>query len=67
MYLELEQLPFTAVYFYVFSASIHADRRRFLRVALRELCLFIKDQPGLLGPKMLFVWMALSFSRDELS
>ncbi|KAK6747576.1 hypothetical protein RB195_000646 [Necator americanus] len=47
------------------SASIHADRRRFLRVALRELCMFIKDQPGLLGPKMLFVWMALSFSRDE--
>ncbi|EPB68843.1 hypothetical protein ANCCEY_12064 [Ancylostoma ceylanicum] len=40
------------------SASIHADRRRFLRVALRELCLFIKDQPGLLGPKMLFVlWL----------
>ncbi|VDL69231.1 unnamed protein product [Nippostrongylus brasiliensis] len=48
------------------SASIHADRRRFLRVALRELCLFIKDQPGLLGPKILFVWMALSFTRDEV-
>ncbi|VDO42186.1 unnamed protein product [Haemonchus placei] len=47
-------------------ASIHADRRRFLRTALRELCLFIKDQPGLLGPKILFVWMALSFTRDEV-
>ncbi|VDM65049.1 unnamed protein product [Strongylus vulgaris] len=42
----------------LYSASIHADRRRFLRVALRELCLFLKDQPGLLGPKMLFVlWL----------
>uniref|UniRef100_A0A158P906 Membrane-associated protein Hem n=1 Tax=Angiostrongylus cantonensis TaxID=6313 RepID=A0A158P906_ANGCA len=40
-------------------ASIHADRRRFLRAALRELCLFMKDQPGLLGPKILFVWMVL--------
>ncbi|KAE9415969.1 hypothetical protein Angca_008386, partial [Angiostrongylus cantonensis] len=40
------------------SASIHADRRRFLRAALRELCLFMKDQPGLLGPKILFVlWL----------
>ncbi|KJH45943.1 hypothetical protein DICVIV_08021 [Dictyocaulus viviparus] len=40
------------------SASIHSDRRRFLRVALRELCFLIKDQPGLLGPKVLFIlWL----------
>lgn len=45
---------------------MHHDRRVFLRSALRELCLLIKDQPGLLGPKILFVWMALSFSRDEV-
>lgn len=49
-----------------FSLIVHRDRRRFLRGALRELCLLIKDQPGLLGPKILFVWMALSFSRDEV-
>uniref|UniRef100_A0A9J2PDS2 Membrane-associated protein gex-3 n=1 Tax=Ascaris lumbricoides TaxID=6252 RepID=A0A9J2PDS2_ASCLU len=48
------------------SLIVHRDRRRFLRGALRELCLLIKDQPGLLGPKILFVWMALSFSRDEV-
>ncbi|VDN43182.1 unnamed protein product [Gongylonema pulchrum] len=48
------------------SLTIHRDRRRFLRGTLRELCLLIKDQIGLLGPKILFVWMALSFSRDEV-
>lgn len=48
------------------SLTVHHDRRVFLRSALRELCLLIKDQPGLLGPKILFVWMALSFSRDEV-
>ncbi|VDK88818.1 unnamed protein product [Litomosoides sigmodontis] len=48
------------------SLAVHRDRRRFLRATLRELCLLIKDQVGLLGPKILFVWMALSFSRDEV-
>ncbi|KAL3981395.1 Membrane-associated protein gex-3 [Acanthocheilonema viteae] len=48
------------------SLTVHRDRRRFLRGTLRELCLLIKDQVGLLGPKILFVWMALSFSRDEV-
>ncbi|CAG9537731.1 unnamed protein product [Cercopithifilaria johnstoni] len=48
------------------SLTVHRDRRRFLRGTLRELCLLIKDQIGLLGPKILFVWMALSFSRDEV-
>ncbi|CAJ0558036.1 unnamed protein product, partial [Mesorhabditis spiculigera] len=47
-------------------ASLHGDRRKFLRGALRELTLLIHDEPGLLGPKILFVWMALSFSRDEV-
>uniref|UniRef100_A0A915DJ47 Membrane-associated protein Hem n=1 Tax=Ditylenchus dipsaci TaxID=166011 RepID=A0A915DJ47_9BILA len=46
--------------------SLHAHRRQFLRTALRELCFLIKDQPGLLGPKILFVWMGLSFARDEV-
>ncbi|CAJ0942504.1 unnamed protein product, partial [Mesorhabditis belari] len=48
------------------SPAIHADRRRFLRSALRELLYFFRDEPGLLGPKILFVWMGLSFSRDEV-
>ncbi|PAV70382.1 hypothetical protein WR25_06421 [Diploscapter pachys] len=47
-------------------ATVHADRRRYLRSALKELVLLMKDQPGLLGPKILFVWMALSYSRDEV-
>ncbi|VDM14231.1 unnamed protein product, partial [Wuchereria bancrofti] len=38
------------------SLTVHRDRRRFLRGTLRELCLLIKDQVGLLGPKILFVW-----------
>ncbi|TMS37405.1 hypothetical protein L596_004342 [Steinernema carpocapsae] len=48
------------------SIAIHRERRRFLRGALKDLCLLLKDQPGLLGPKALFVWMGLSFSRDEV-
>lgn len=46
--------------------SIHSDRRRFLRASLREMTTILKEQPGLLGPKILFVWMALSFARDEI-
>ncbi len=42
------------------------DRRSFLRSALRELALLCSDQPGLLGPKALFVFMGLCFSRDEV-
>ncbi|GMT24293.1 hypothetical protein PFISCL1PPCAC_15590, partial [Pristionchus fissidentatus] len=45
---------------------IHSSRRVFLRGSLRELTSLLKEQPGLLGPKILFVWMALSFSRDEV-
>jgi NCK-associated protein 1 len=30
-------------------AIFHAHRRQFIRTALREMCLLIKDQPGLLG------------------
>lgn len=43
------------------------DRRMFLRTALRELELILTDQPGLLGPKALFVFMGLSFARDEVN
>lgn len=49
-----------------YRGSLHAHRRQFLRAALRELYFLIKDQPGLLGPKALFVWMGLSFARDEV-
>lgn len=49
------------------SASIlHRERRTFLRSALRELSLLCSDQPGLLGPKALFIFMGLCFSRDEV-
>ncbi|KAI6193204.1 Membrane-associated protein gex-3 [Aphelenchoides besseyi] len=47
-------------------ASFHAHRRQFVRTALKEMCLLIRDQPGLLGPKVLFVWMGLSLARDEV-
>ncbi|CAP24240.1 Protein CBR-GEX-3 [Caenorhabditis briggsae] len=48
------------------SIGVHADRRRFLRSSLRELSLLLRDQPGLLGPKILYVWMALGAGRDEV-
>ena len=37
-----------------------------MRTALKELALILTDQPGLLGPKALFVFMGLSFARDEV-
>ncbi|KAF4093728.1 hypothetical protein AMELA_G00005270 [Ameiurus melas] len=46
--------------------AIHREKRHFLRNALRELTKVLEDQPALLGPKVLFVFMALSFSRDEI-
>ncbi|CAI2350716.1 unnamed protein product [Caenorhabditis sp. 36 PRJEB53466] len=48
------------------SVAVHADRRRFLRSSLRDLSLLLRDQPGLLGPKVLYVWMALGAGRDEV-
>ncbi|XP_018027145.1 membrane-associated protein Hem isoform X4 [Hyalella azteca] len=46
--------------------KLHRERRKFLRSALKELSLILTDQPGLLGPKILFVLMGLSFARDEV-
>ncbi|XP_066564392.1 nck-associated protein 1-like [Amia ocellicauda] len=46
--------------------AIHRDRRTYLRGALKELTNILEDEPGLLAPKALFVFMALSFSRDEI-
>ncbi|XP_030277207.1 nck-associated protein 1-like [Sparus aurata] len=46
--------------------AMHRERRQFLRGALKELFNVLEDEPGLLGPKALFVFMALSFSRDEV-
>uniref|UniRef100_A0A3P9L8U9 NCK associated protein 1 like n=1 Tax=Oryzias latipes TaxID=8090 RepID=A0A3P9L8U9_ORYLA len=46
--------------------AMHRERRKFLRGALKELSQVLADEPGLLGPKALFVFMALSFSRDEV-
>ncbi|KAM9409201.1 LOW QUALITY PROTEIN: nck-associated protein 1-like [Pholidichthys leucotaenia] len=48
------------------SGAMHRERRQFLRGALKELFKVLDDEPGLLGPKAMFVFMALSFSRDEV-
>lgn len=48
------------------SGSLHRGRRLFLCEALRELEALLSDQPGLLGPKALLVFVALSLCRDEL-
>lgn len=48
------------------AAHAHRERRKFLRSALKELGLVLTDQPGLLGPKALYVFMGLSFARDEV-
>ncbi|CAG0879245.1 unnamed protein product [Cyprideis torosa] len=48
------------------SPRIHRERRKFLRTALKELGLIFTDQPGLLGPKALHVFMGLCYARDEV-
>ncbi|KAM8915021.1 nck-associated protein 1-like isoform 1-T1 [Spinachia spinachia] len=48
------------------GGAMHRERRQFLRGTMMELFKVLEDEPGLLGPKALFVFMALSFSRDEV-
>ncbi|XP_070532704.1 nck-associated protein 1-like [Ptychodera flava] len=48
------------------AGGIRKERRKYLRTSLKELSLILTDQPGLLGPKVLYVFMALSFARDEV-
>lgn len=48
------------------AGALHKERRKFLRSALLELIQILTDQPGLLGPKALYVLMAFSFTRDEI-
>lgn len=49
------------------SGQFHRGRRLFLRAAVKELETILTDEPGLLGPKALFAFMALSFCRDEIN
>ncbi|NXN92888.1 NCKPL protein, partial [Rhinopomastus cyanomelas] len=49
------------------SGSLHRGRRTYLRGAVRELVMLLEDQPGLLGPKALLVFMALALCRDEVT
>ncbi|XP_069898349.1 nck-associated protein 1-like isoform X2 [Dipodomys merriami] len=49
------------------SGQFHCQRRQFLRMAVKELETVLTDEPGLLGPKALFAFMALSFIRDEVT
>ncbi|CAG0916090.1 unnamed protein product [Notodromas monacha] len=49
------------------AARVHREKRKFLRVALKEISLVITDQPGLLGPKALTIFSALSMARDEFN
>ncbi|KAK9511245.1 hypothetical protein O3M35_005839 [Rhynocoris fuscipes] len=43
----------------------HRERRKFLRTALKELALILTDQPGLLGPKALLIFIGLTCAKDE--
>lgn len=49
-----------------YASLVHRERRKYLRTALKEIGLILTDQPGLLGPKSLYVFMGLSFARDEV-
>lgn len=71
-YLDMFIMPFLPVVYifvivvYLHRPLMHRERRKYLRTAMKELALILTDQPGLLGPKALFVFMGLSFSRDEV-
>uniref|UniRef100_H9H7D3 NCK associated protein 1 like n=1 Tax=Monodelphis domestica TaxID=13616 RepID=H9H7D3_MONDO len=49
------------------SGQFHWQRRQFLRIAVKELDTVLMDEPGLLGPKALLAFLALSFVRDEVN
>lgn len=49
------------------SGQFHRARRAYLRSAVKELETILSDEPGLLGPKALFAFMALSLCRDEIN
>ena len=49
------------------AAANHRERRKLLHMALKEIVLTCLDQPGLRGPKALFVFMGLCFSRDKIN
>uniref|UniRef100_A0A670Z338 NCK associated protein 1 like n=1 Tax=Pseudonaja textilis TaxID=8673 RepID=A0A670Z338_PSETE len=49
------------------SGQLHRGRRNFLRNAVREMEAILANEPGLLGPKAIYVFMALSFCRDEVA
>ncbi|XP_070597100.1 nck-associated protein 1-like isoform X1 [Erythrolamprus reginae] len=49
------------------SGQLHRGRRNFLRHAVREMEAILANEPGLLGPKAIYVFMALSFCRDEVA
>ncbi|KAJ0068539.1 hypothetical protein NL108_008892 [Boleophthalmus pectinirostris] len=53
-------------YVLVNCGAMHREKRHYLRGALKELYNVLEDEPGLLGPKALYICMALSFSRDEI-
>ncbi|XP_055377265.1 membrane-associated protein Hem [Condylostylus longicornis] len=48
------------------ASLIHRERRKFLRTALKELAIILTDQPGLLGPKALVIFIGLCYARDEI-
>lgn len=48
------------------AGLLHRERRKFLRTALKELALILTDQPGLLGPKALLIFIGLCYARDEI-
>ncbi|KAM4044645.1 nck-associated protein 1-like [Anomaloglossus baeobatrachus] len=54
-------------HFMTHSGQFHRARRLFLRVTVKELQTILADEPGLLGPKALFAFMALSLCRDEIN
>ena len=43
------------IFFSFNRPAMHRERRKFLRSALRDLTLIYAEEPGLLGPKVIYV------------
>ncbi|XP_072045321.1 nck-associated protein 1-like isoform X2 [Amphiura filiformis] len=63
---RVKEVSDAGAYALIHAGAVHRERRKFLRVALKELVTILGDQPGLLGPKALYVFMGLTFTRDEV-
>ncbi|CAF0956575.1 unnamed protein product, partial [Didymodactylos carnosus] len=72
IYKQYRQLRLTELLNDTFKKAINEqplyrrERRKYIRPQLKELALIFADTPALLGPKILTLFIGLSYARDEI-